>query len=183
MGLNTIEIFVKKKKNPFTPVVNIVIFAVGIALFFLILKLAGVVAFVPLPFFLFACYLVSYKYSTSQNHCEFEYSYNAGTLNIDMILRQKIRKPVVNVNASDITHFGRVNDSDAKSVAKSSTKVVYCGESDEKEDSYYFTCNFESKGQYMFVFDPDNKLLNALSATSPVCNKYVNRSGGTRRFD
>ena len=182
MGLNTIEIFVKKKKNPFSLFINLFIFAVGFVLFFLIFKMAGVVAFVPLPFFMFACYLVSYKFNTAQNHCEFEYSYNAGTLNIDKILRQKIRKPVVNVNVSDFTGFGRLNDADIQSKIKSSVKVVFCGESDEKIDSYYFTCNFESKGQYLFVFDPDERLLKALGASSPVANKYINRSG-SRRFD
>ena len=182
MGLNTIEIFVKKRKNPFSIIVNLFIFAVGLALFFFILKMAGVVAFVPLPFFMFACYLVSYKFNTSQNHCEFEYSYNAGTLNIDKILRQKIRKPVVNINVSDMTGFGRLNDADIKDKVRSSVKVIFCGESDEKPDSYYFTCNFESKGQYLFVFDPDDRLLKALAASSPACNKYINRSGA-RRFD
>lgn len=176
MGLNTIEIFVKKKKNPMTFFVDLAIFALGIGIFIVIFKFAGVVAFVPLPFLLFASYAFAYKYNTSQNHCEFEYSYNAGTLNIDKILRQKIRKPVVNINVSDFTGFGRVNDADIRSVEKSSVKVEFCGESDIKEDSYYFTCNFESKGQYMFVFDPDERLLKALSASSPAANKYVNRN-------
>lgn len=177
MGLNSIEIFVKKKKNPMTFFIDLAIFAVGIGIFIVIFKFAGVVAFVPLPFLLFASYAFSYKYNTNQNHCEFEYSYNAGNLNIDKILRQKLRKPVVNVNVSDFTKFGRVDDEDVESVAKGSVKVEFCGESDIKEDSYYFTCNFESKGQYMFVFDPDERLLKALSASSPAANKYLSRNG------
>lgn len=170
--MGTVEQFVKKKSSKLAVLLIIVYFAAAVLITFGIYKLAGRIAFVPAPFLIIGAILAS-MYTRMMSRVEYEYSVNTGVLNIDAIYDQKRRKHIINVNASSIAQFGRLCDDDAKQAAKSAQKVVYCASSDENEQAYYFVCPNENKGNFMYVFEPDEQVLHAIEVYNPIINRYV----------
>ncbi|MBO4326304.1 MAG: hypothetical protein J5950_03430 [Clostridia bacterium] len=170
--MGTVEQFVKKKTNKMAILLVILYFIAAGLITFGIYKLAGRIAFVPAPFLFIAAILAS-RYTLMMSRVEYEYSVNTGVLNIDVIYDQTRRKPVINVNASAITAFGRLYDDEAKHFAKSVQKVVYCASSDENEQAYYFVCPNENKGEFMYVFEPDEHVLHAIEVYNPLINRYL----------
>lgn len=171
--MGTVEQFVKKKKSGLTPVLIVAYFAAAVLLTFGLYKLAGRIAFVPAPFLLIGAVLAA-RYTLMMSRVEYEYSVNTGVLNIDAIYDQTRRKPIINVNASSFTGFGRVSDDEAKAASKRVVKVIYCASSDENEQAYYFTCPNENKGEFMYVFEPDDQVLHAIEVFNPAVNRYLN---------
>ncbi len=161
--VNTIELFVKKDKNPMVPFVKAGFYALAGGLFIFLYWAAGVVAFFPLPFFLFGAFICARQYGIA-NDLEFEYSLSAGVLNIDKIMAQTRRRHVVTVAVRDILAFGRAGDDAAAASEKQAQKILYCGKNDENPDAYYFTCSYEGKGVHMFVFEPDQRMLRSMGA-------------------
>ena len=176
--MGTVEQFVKRKTSRLAVLLIILYFAAAILISFGIYKLAGRIAFIPAPFLLIAAILAA-SYTKMMSRVEYEYSCNTGVLNIDAIYDQKKRRHIINVNASSITKFGRLYDDEAKQAAKSSQKVIYCASSDENEQAYYFVCPNENKGEFMYVFEPDDQVLHAIEIYNPIINRYVlkNKSG------
>jgi hypothetical protein len=170
--MGTVEQFVKKKSNKLAILLVIVYFAAAVLITFGIYKLAGRIAFVPAPFLLIAAILAS-RYTIMMSKVEYEYSVNTGVLNIDAIYDQTKRRPIINVNSSSITQFGRLCDDEAKQAARSAQKVIYCSSSDEDEQAYYFVCPNENKGEFMYVFEPDNQVLHAMEVYNPQINRYL----------
>ncbi len=170
--MGTVEQFVKKKKNGLTPILVAVYFIAAALLTFGLYKLAGRIAFVPAPFLLIGAVLAA-RYTLMMSRVEFEYSVNSGVLNIDAIYDQTRRKPVINAAASAITSFGRLCDDEAKQAARGAQKTVYCSSSDENEQAYYFVCPNENRGAFMYVFEPDEKVLHALEVFNPLINRYL----------
>lgn len=173
-GMGTVEQFVKRKKSAFSTILVIVYFAVAVLLTFGLYKLAGRIAFVPAPFLLIGALLAA-RYTIMMSKVEYEYSVNTGVLNIDAIYDQTKRKPIINVNASSVTKFGRLCDDNAKSDAANVKKVVYCSSSDEDDQAFYFVCPNENKGEFMYVFEPDKQVLHAIETYSPLIKRYTAR--------
>ena len=172
--MGTVEQFVERKKSAWAPFLIVAYFALAILLTFGLYRLAGRIAFVPAPFLLIGAVLAA-RYTLMMSRVEYEYSVNTGTLNIDAIYDQRRRKPIINVNASSITSFGRLCDDQAKADAKRVQKVIYCSSSDEDEQAYYFTCPNENRGEFMYVFEPDKDVLHAIETYNPMINRYMAR--------
>ena len=98
-----------------------------------------------------------------QSRIEFEYTLSAGILNIDNLINQSKRKHVIKVQLSSISQFGKLSDETAQQASKAAVKVITCGNADEDDEAYYFTCNYDKNGLYMFIFNPDDRMLNVFS--------------------
>lgn len=170
--MGTVEQFVKRKSNKLAILLVILYFVAAVLITFGIYKLAGRIAFVPAPFLIIAAILAA-RYTMMMSKVEYEYSVNSGVLNIDAIYDQTKRKPIINVNASSITGFGRLCDDEAKHAADSVRKVIYCSSSDEDDQAFYFVCPNENKGEFMYVFEPDQQVLHAIEVYNPLINRYV----------
>jgi len=163
-----LEFIVKRKKEPFWIFICFVIGGLGLAVVAFIYKTAGPIAFIVLPGWAalaapFIRLVVFHKIKL-----EFEYSLSAGIFGIEKIHNQAKRSPVVKVPVSDITAFGRMSDAGADEWLKKATKVVYCNIEEDNDASYYFICDVDHKGDEMYIFDPNDKLINALKRYNPV---------------
>lgn len=169
------EIIVSKEKDNFITLLSAVIVIVAIVFLILLFRFAGVVVFIPAPFVIFASAIFARHIYINNNKVEFEYSLNAGILNIDRIINQSKRYPVIKIQVSDILTFGRYSDNDTGMYkeSKKADKFVDCGSGRDDSNLYYFTCNFENRGIYMFVFEPGAKILSTMKSLNSIINKSL----------
>ncbi len=169
------ELIISKEKDSFINLLCVLIIILAVALIILLYNFAGVIAFAPAPFILFAGGLFARYLYISYNKVEFEYVVSAGILNIDKILNQSKRLPIVKITVSDILSFGEYtyDDKNVYKMAKEAVKFIDCGNGNEESLHYYFTCNYENRGIHMYVITPDNKFLTILKGGNSVINKAL----------
>lgn len=167
------ELIVSKQKDNFYTFLSALIVIIAVAILILIYKFAGNIVFTIVPVILFAGGLFARIVYINNNKVEFEYSFNTGILNIDKIINQTRRHHVMKITVSDILTFGMYNPNDNEIYKKSKEveKFLDCSSEREDVDSYYFTCNYENKGVYMVVFEPNDKFLSVLKGSSSAVNK------------
>ena len=172
------EQFVKKQDHSTAIILVILYFVAAIGLSFGLYKLAGRIAFVPAPFLLMAAILAA-RYTLMMSRVEYEYSVNTGVLNIDAIYDQTKRKPIIQTNISAIQNFGKLSDASAKTESQNAVKVINCSSGDEDENAYYFVCPNENKGNFMYVFEPNESVIKMLKTYSPMITRYF----ASKQFD
>lgn len=170
-----VSLIVKKKKDFLVKLSIFCIYAVLAAFILIVYKLAGPIGIFVGGFMLIPAVIITRYVIVKYVKVEFEYIFSSGILEITKIENQANRVPIVRVPVNNIINFGRVSDTDAPQHRKEAVKCVFAGVSDECETSYYFTCENENKGVYMYVFDPDDRVLNALKRYSPKIEKAARR--------
>lgn len=162
MDSNNIELIIAIKKDSFKSFVNLLIIAAGIIICYFLYLAAGIIMGLVSPFIMIGVFFIV-RWLVVQSRIEYEYTLSSGVLNIDRIINQSKRKPVIKVQVSSISQFGKLSDKAAQQASKSAVKVVTCGNTDEDDGAYYFTCNYEKNGLYMFIFNPNDRMLNVIS--------------------
>ncbi len=170
-----VSLIVRKQKDFLARLYIIGVVAIWIAILLLLYKAVDFIGifvgvFLIVPVVLIVRYLIVRFIKV-----EHEYVFASGIFEITKIENQAVRVPVVRVPVDDIIEFGRVADAQAEIKRKECKKCYFAGISDEQETSYYFTCDVENKGEEMYVFDPDDRILNALKRYSPMIEKAARR--------
>lgn len=168
------EIIIQREKDSFYTFLSFLIMAAAVALLVFLYNFAGNVVFVPTPFILFAAGIMARLVYINHNRVEFEYSLHSGILNIDKLVNQTKRQPVIKLPASDILTFGRYNDSvdEEYKGTREGIKYLDCSSGREDVDVYYFTCH-QNKGRYLVIFEPNEKLLSMLKGSNSVIGKAL----------
>lgn len=170
-----VSLIVRKQKDFLAKLSIIGVFVVWLAITLVIYKLAGFIGIFFGGFLLIPVALIVRFITVKQLKVEHEYVFSSGIFEITKIENQAVRVPVVRVPVDDIIEFGRVADAAAELKRKECKKCYFAGVSDEHETSYYFTCDVEHTGEEMYVFDPDDRILNALKRYSPKIEKAARR--------
>lgn len=179
--MGTMEQFVKKEKTFFTTFLVILLYVAAVGLTILLYMAAGRIAFVVAPFFLLAAIIFG-KYIIMMSKVEHEYSISNGVLNIDKIFDQSKRQPLLNIPIIDIPEFGCVTDEAALKAEKRAKKVYYCGTNDENEDAFYFVCDYQSKGPFMFVIEPNDQILRTMASYNPAVKRAAEKKKPVSRY-
>ena len=168
------EIIIRREKDSFYTLLSAIIVIAAIAFLIFLYNFAGNVVFVPTPFVLFAAGILARLVYINNNEVEFEYALHSGILNIDKLINQAKRQPIIKLPAADILTFGRYNhdDNDINKESREVEKCIDCSSGNEDADLYYFTCR-HNKGKYMIIFEPNPKMLSMLKGFSSSVNKAL----------
>lgn len=103
---------------------------------------------------------------------EYEYTFTNGDLDIDKIIAQSVRKPMISVQVGKFTDFGRYND-DAPE--ESSDMTVVMATDNIASHEYYADFPHEDYGNTRLVFAPDEKMLSFIKKSlHPALKNKVN---------
>ncbi|MBE7056094.1 MAG: hypothetical protein E7388_01460 [Ruminococcaceae bacterium] len=170
-----VSLIVRKQKDFLARLYILGVFAIWIAFILVVYKLAGFIGIFVGVFLVIPVALIVRYITVKFIKVEHEYVFSSGIFEITKIENQAVRVPVVRVPVDDIIEFGRVADTGAEEKRKACKKCYFAGVSDEQETSYYFTCDVNNTGEEMYVFDPDDRILNALKRYSPMIEKAARR--------
>lgn len=102
---------------------------------------------------------------------EFEYSFTNGDLTVDKIIDRSRRKRVISFDVKDVEEIGKYTLENQKTLLAKNTKMkLFAGKnaSGVSEDSWYILCNSNRHGYFLLVFDPQEKVLEAIKKFLPV---------------
>ena len=170
-----VSLIVRKQKDFVAKLIIWGVVAIWLAITLIIYKLAGFIGIFLGGFLLIPLALIIRYLTVKYLKVEHEYVFSSGIFEITKIENQAVRVPVVRVPVDDIIEFGRVSDTAAEAKRKECKLCYFAGVSDEQETSYYFTCDVDQQGEKMYVFDPDDRILNALKRYSPKIEKAARR--------
>lgn len=170
-----VSLIVRKKKDFLVKLTIFSIYAVLAAFILIVYRLAGPIGFLVGGLMLVPAVIINRYVVVKYVKVEYEYVFSSGIFEITKIENQANRVAVVRVPVNDMIEFGRVMDTDAPKHRKEAKKCIFAGISDENETSYYFTCKNERGELYMYVFDPDDRILNALKRYSPKIEKAARK--------
>lgn len=124
------------------------------------------VAFLPQALFLalvgvcFGAYVVI----TSRN-LEFEYSVTNGDLTIDKIINRRKRKRVISLDLHNVEEMGKYSVEAHK--AKTYAKRYVAAGTDDGQGGWFLNVRQPQTGSVLVVFDPEEKVLNAVKPFLP----------------
>lgn len=104
-------------------------------------------------------------YLITSRSLEFEYSVTNGDITIDKIICRRKRKRVLSVDAHDIEDMGKFKPELLKN--KSNYKPYFASRCDDGRDAWYFCAHTAKNGNVLVVFDPEEKVLNAIKPFIP----------------
>lgn len=154
-----VEQIVKKRLGPKDYAIITVTVFVGLVLIFLSLLIPAITFLVLIGVCIGAYYLI-----TSRS-LEFEYSVTNGDVTIDKIINRRKRKHVVSVDAHEIEEIGKFQPDLLR--RKSEYAKFFTSEYDDGRESWYFCARTSKKGNVLVVFDPEEKVLNAIKPFLP----------------
>jgi len=165
-----VEQMIKRKLNA-----KDYLIAAGIAILAMILVFLCLTVFAQIIGTLFVLIIggivyIAYKLIKTR-FVEFEYSFTNGDLTVDKIIDRSRRKRVVSFDMKDVEEIGRYTQENAKTLLQKSTKLkLFTGKNENgiSEDSWYILCNSHKYGYLMLVFDPEEKVLEAIKKFLPV---------------
>lgn len=106
-------------------------------------------------------------YVITSRSLEFEYSVTNGDITIDSIIYRRKRKRVISVDAHTIETMGLYKPEDHS--GKSYQTRIFASTAYDGSDngSWYFTARHPKKGFVLVVFNPEEKVLNAIKPFLP----------------
>ena len=170
-----VSLIVRQKKHLLANVIIIGLWVLWLAIVLVIFKLAGYIGIFIGGFLLIPAVIMTRYFVVKMIKIEHEYVFSSGIFEITKIENQANRVPVVRIPVDEMVDFGRVSDTGANEKRKQCVKTYFCGVSDEQDTSYFFTGDVEHTGLKMYVFDPDDRILNALKRYSPKIEKAARR--------
>lgn len=157
------EQLVKRAKKPKEYIIKIV----AILLLITVPVICGLLA-VPLQtsylfyvaFFLFIGGTYAVWYVFGQQKIEYEYSVSAGVLNVSKIIALRKRKHMCKVEVKDFEILGK----GAKNIEgmRFAKQIIAAADPDNTEENYYAVFNSAAYGKTLLVFNPNEKILNAM---------------------
>jgi hypothetical protein len=104
-------------------------------------------------------------YLISARNVEFEYSVTNGDITIDKIINRRNRKRVVSLDAHDIEDMGKFRPEIVRN--KNGYKPYYVSQTDSGENSWYFCAHTSKYGNVLVVFDPNERVMEAIKPFIP----------------
>jgi hypothetical protein len=104
-------------------------------------------------------------YLISARNVEFEYSVTNGDITIDKIINRRSRKRVISVDAHDIEDMGKFRPEIVKN--KNGYTPYYTAQAESGENSWYFCAHTTKYGNVLVVFDPNERVLEAIKPFMP----------------
>ncbi len=103
---------------------------------------------------------------------EYEYTFTNGDLDIDKIIAQSVRKPMISIQVSKFTDFGKYDDN---APDESSDMTVVMATDNIASHEYYADFPHEDYGSTRLVFVPDEKMLDCIKKSlHPALKNRVN---------
>lgn len=164
-----IEQLIKRKKNTKDYIIETLICIAGTILVLLCLTifrpyLGMLIILVPCGIIYGAYKLIRMRY------IEFEYSFTNGDLTIDKIIERQRRKRVISFDVKDAEEMGKYDKQAAARLENKSVRSRYItgiNENGISENSWYIICDTKKDGVVLVVFDPEEKVLDAIKAYIP----------------
>jgi hypothetical protein len=155
-----VEQLVKKKKTPG----DMAIISVTIWLGLLIMVLTFMYLFPLTALVVCGVGYLMFRIVTSQN-VEFEYSVTNGDIDIDCIRGKRTRKRIVSVRGAKIESLE--HRSPTAEERKRYDRLVMAAALDHSDDNWCFTYHSKKSGHTLVIFQPDDRILEALTAGLP----------------
>lgn len=103
-------------------------------------------------------------FNTMQSsYIEYEYAFTNGELDVDKIIAKKKRKPLISVEVSTFTAFGKYTED----IDESEDMTVVIGSDNIASHEYYADFQHEVYGLTRLVFAPDEKILDNIKRYLP----------------
>lgn len=155
-----VEQIVKKKFGAKDYAITFLTIFVGLLILFLCVAFFPAGLFIALVGVCFGAYFLI----TSRN-LEFEYSVTNGDLTIDKIINRRKRKRVISLDLHSVEEMGKYNAEAHKS--KSYEKRYMVAQTDDGQGSWFLCLRQPQTGSVLVVFDPEEKVLNAVKPFLP----------------
>lgn len=104
-------------------------------------------------------------YVMTSRSLEYEYSVTNGDITIDKIINRRRRKRVISLDAHEIEEMGKFKPELLRN--KSEYKKIFASEYDDGRNSWYFCAHTSKNGNVLVVFNPEEKVLNAMKPFIP----------------
>lgn len=174
-----VEHMVKKKMST----KDILIF-VGIVLAGTLLIFISVVFLLPLtgqfaiPFFILVGTIAGAYFLLGTRNLEYEYSVTNGDVSIDKIINRKSRKRMTSFECKNIEEIGKYAQNAEKLRNRRVDKRIFASSYDDGRDSMYVITQSKKTGLTLVVFDPDERVLDAIKPFMPrfLKNEYFGRN-------
>ena len=134
--------------------------AAGTVLAGMILTVLALVFVPPFAVFVFAGVCFGAYYLITSRSLEFEYSVTNGDITIDKIIYRRSRKRVISLDAKTVEEMGKYEPE--KHRARNYASRLFASKFPSGEGSWYFTARHSKLGYVLVVFDPDEKVLEAI---------------------
>jgi hypothetical protein len=158
-----IEHLVKKQKTIKDTLLKIAIIGAGFLLAITVLSRLGSVG----PILAAVVFYGAYHFITSTN-IEYEYSITNGELDIDKIIAQRKRKRILSINCKEFDILAPVNDESYKREFENvNIQKTINAESTIKSNSAYFAVFMHNGVRTRLIFEPTDKMLNAIKKMIP----------------
>lgn len=152
-----IEQIVQKKKDGKEWAIIVGVIMAALVLLFLCLLFWVYVSFL-LPFVVLGVGYGVYYFVSAQSK-EFEYCVTNGDIDIDLIIARRRRKRQVSVSGRKVE---ALLPFDASMSLNGYQRVVVAAPSTQEEGLWYFSYHSKKNGNTLVVFQPDQRVLNAL---------------------
>lgn len=159
------EQLVKRAKKPKEYIIKIVAVLLLITIPLLCALLAiplklGYLIYV--AFFLFVGGIYAVWYVFGQQKVEYEYSVSMGVLTVSKIIALRKRKKMCDVEVKDFEILGKgAENIEGMRFAK---EIIAAADPDNTKENYYAVYNSPAYGRTLLVFNPNEKILNAMKS-------------------
>lgn len=140
---------------------GIVIIALGMLVLF---PLTGVIA-IPLFILIGVCFGL-FKLFAMRN-LEFEYSFTNGFMAVDKIMNRSSRKRLTSFECKEVEEIGEYPKNQTRLQSREVQSKIFASEFSDGRESWYLLVNTKKTGKTLLVFDPDERLLEAIKKAIP----------------
>lgn len=115
-------------------------------------------------------------YLSAQSNLEFEYIFTSGELDFDKIINKSKRKRVLSVNVKDFEKFEPYKV--GEHVHVKDTTVYMLASTPDCENNWYAVFTKKGAGRTMVVFEPSERMLDAMQSYIPRAVSHALHSRG-----
>ncbi len=98
---------------------------------------------------------------------EFEYAVTNGDVSVDKIMNRKSRKRLTSFDTKSIEEIGKYADKAEALKNRRFDKQIFAGADSDGKDGVYVVVNSKKTGMTLVVFDPSQKVLDAMKPFVP----------------
>ncbi len=104
-------------------------------------------------------------YVITMRDLEYEYSFTNGDLTVDKIIHRRSRKRLISFDVHNVEEMGKYDPQ--KHAARDYNKRLIVSQYPDGRDAWYMTFRHSKFGNTLFVFTPDEKVLNSVKPFLP----------------
>lgn len=108
----------------------------------------------------------AYKLITLRN-LEFEYSFTNGFISVDKIMNRSARKRITSFECKEVEEIGEYPQNQTRLQNREVQSRIFASAYRDGRESWYVIVNTKKTGRTLLVFDPDERMLEAIKKTIP----------------